>query len=148
MEINNYPNYLIYNDGRVYSKSSKIFLKPSLNKINCGYLCVNLYKDGKGKNYKIHRLIGLHYIPLVEGKDLIDHIDRNKTNNNISNLRWVNKSENNINVGLRKDNKTGYKNITWDKNRNKYKFTISINGKKHSKRFSTLEQAIEYRDNY
>ena len=84
----------------------------------------------------------------MEGKELIDHIDQNKTNNHISNLRWCNKSENSINTGMRKDNKTGHKNISYDKNRNKYMFQIKRNGKKHMKRFKTLEEAIEYRDNY
>ena len=145
MEITDYPNYLIYDDGRVYSKNVNRFLKPYLD-IN-GYHIVDLCNNGKRKCKKVHRLVGLHYIPLVEGKDLIDHIDRNKTNNHISNLRWCNQGENKINTGVQKDNKLGVKHIQKTKY-NTFRVRIIRNGKTHSKFFKTLEEAIEYRDEY
>ena len=146
MEIIDYPNYLIYNDGRVYSKCRKIFLKQDT--INTGYLAVNLWKNNKFKKFTIHRLVGLHYLERVEGKNEIDHIDRNKTNNHINNLRWCNHSENNINTGVFKNNKLGIKNIYFRKDRNIYIFDIVRKGKRHVKNFKTLEEAIEYRDEY
>ena len=100
MEIQNYPNYLIYIDGRVQNKKTKRFLKQQLNKQN-GYYKVQLYKNSKKKNFEIHRLLALHYIQLVDGKDFVDHIDRNKTNNDISNLGWVNNTENQLNCEIK-----------------------------------------------
>ncbi len=150
MLITNFRNYHIFKNGAVLSEGSKFnkpkFLKPRVD--TQGYYAVNLYNENGYKRCRIHRLIAEHFIPKVEGKELIDHIDQNKTNNNINNLRWCNKSENRINTGMRKDNTSGYKYISWDKSKNKYVFQIRRNGKRHIKRFKTLEEAIEYRDNY
>jgi len=146
MEIQNYPNYLIYDDGRVYSKKYKRFLKPYLNKD--GYYKVDLVKDGKKKTFRIHRLFALYYLPLVDGKDIVDHIDRDKTNNDISNLRWVNHSENKINTGVYKNNKLGHKHIGLTKC-NTYKVQIRRNHKfVYNKTFKTLDEAIIGRDNF
>lgn len=144
MEIVNYPNYLIYDNGRVYSKKRKIFLKPFTD--NMGYLQVQLYNKGKGKKIKVHRLVGLHYLPKVEGKELLDHIDRNKHNNHIDNLRWCNHSENKYNTGLQKNNKSGYKQIVYREGRAKCYIVKKVG--QSQKGFKTLEEAIEYRDNY
>ena len=146
MEIDGYENYLIYNDGRVYNKIRNTFLKQQLN-IKTGYYNVGLSKNDKRKNFTIHRLVGLHYLDSIEGKRYIDHIDRNKTNNNISNLRWCNHSENMINVGIKCHNKLGYKYIHKTKF-NTYRFVLHRQNINHSKCFKTLEECIEYRDNY
>jgi hypothetical protein len=148
MEIQDYPNYLIYNDGRVYSKNKNIFLKQRLNK-QTNYYMVSLYKNKKPKYCYIHRLIALHYIPLIDGKNQVDHIDQNRTNNDISNLRWVDCSENQINTGVKKNNKLGHKNISLRRDRNTYRVHIIRNGKcVYQKNFKTLEEAIIGRDNY
>ena len=146
MEVKDYPNYLIYKDGRVYSKNRNIFMKSRLDKD--GYYTVCLCKNMKKKYFLIHRLIALHYIPLVDEKNLVDHIDRNKTNNDISNLRWVNSSENNINTGVQKTNKLGHKNISLTKC-NTYEVRIIRNKKMvYDKTFKTLEEAIIGRDDF
>jgi len=146
MEIIDYPNYLIYDDGRVYSKYTKKFLKPVLHKM--GYYKIILYKDTKRKDFLIHRLIALHYISLVDGKNQVDHIDRDKTNNDISNLRWVNHSENNINTGVQSNNVLGHKNIGLTKY-DTYKVHIRRNKKYiYQKHFKTLDEAIVARDDF
>ena len=145
MEITDYPNYLIYNDGRVYSKKRDIFLKPLTDKD--GYYLVNLYKNKKPKTFRIHRLVGLHYLESVDGKDQIDHIDRDKTNNHISNLRWCNHSENGFNKGIQSNNKLGHKYISLTRN-NTYEFKIRDKRCKISRKFKTLDECIKYRDDY
>ena len=144
MEIIDYPNYLIYDDGRVYNKNTKRFLKQ---KNNNGYYNIGLFKNGKQKYFYIHRLVGLHYLENVEDKNEIDHIDRNKTNNHISNLRWVNKSENQLNKGVSKNNVLGIKHIRKTKY-DTYRFQIYRQGNWHSKCFKTLDECIKYRDEY
>ena len=113
MEIINYPNYLIYSDGRVFSKYKNKFLKEQ--NFKDGYKIVGLCKDGKEKKFLIHRLIGIHYIPNPENKPTIDHINRDPSDNRVENLRWATQSEQNENKGIRKDNKSGHKGISFRK---------------------------------
>ena len=80
----------------------EIILKPYNTR---RYLCVNLTNKGVGKNYKIHRLVALHFLPFVEGKTEVNHIDGNVLNNKLDNLEWCNRSENQkhaYNTGLQK----------------------------------------------
>jgi len=114
--IQNFPNYLIYQDGRVYNISRGKFLQPSKLQ-DTGYLYYTLY-DGKGgkKIQKIHRLIGLHFIPRVEGKHCLDHIDRNKLNNDITNLRWCTISENNRNTRRTRNDVSEWSNLRLRRN--------------------------------
>lgn len=51
----------------------------------------------KGKQYKVHRLVAETFLIRVEGKDFVDHINRDKADNRLENLRWVSCSENNLN---------------------------------------------------
>lgn len=60
-----------------------------------GYYHVNLCKEGKVKNAAVHRLVAEAFLPKPEGKEYINHIDSNCTNNCIDNLEWCTSSENN-----------------------------------------------------
>ena len=59
-----------------------------------GYLEVVLYKDGKGKCIQVHRIVATAFIPNIENKPQVNHIDGNKKNNIVKNLEWVTRSEN------------------------------------------------------
>lgn len=84
--------YQIDKNGNVYSFYKKRFLKPAPT--NWGYLTVELFKNKKGKTYKIHRLVAEAYIPNPDNKRCVNHIDCNKQNNNVENLEWCTYSEN------------------------------------------------------
>lgn len=88
--------YAATEDGQIWSYKRRRFLKQNAN--SKGYLSVNLCKDGNPKTYQVHRLIALTYIPNTDNLPVIDHIDRNKLNNSIENLRWVTVKENNMNT--------------------------------------------------
>tara|TARA_R110002073_G_C9002246_1_gene539009 strand:+ start:19 stop:471 length:453 start_codon:yes stop_codon:yes gene_type:complete len=145
MEIEGYSNYLIYDDGKVWSKNRKKFMNAKL-KCN-GYFQLGLYKNNKRKFFLIHRLVALHYIDNPENKPEVDHIDRNKTNNNVSNLRWVTALENSDNKN--KSSNTGEKYIFIQTIRHykyyhiqKYKsFSQTLRCDSHS-----LQDAINLRD--
>ena len=145
MEIEGYSNYLIYQDGKVYSKKRKIFLKAPPDR--GGYLHVDLCKDGRHKHHLVHRLVALHYIPNPNNYREVDHIDRDNQNNSIDNLRWCDRSMNNQNRGVNNNNKLKIKNISKCQNVG-YRFDKTINGKIHTKRFKTLEGAIKYKEEY
>jgi hypothetical protein len=89
-----FPNYLISNKGEVYSVPYKKIMKQQKN--NDGYIGIQLTKKNERKSFLVHRLVAMHFIPRIEGKDVVNHIDGNKTNNNVSNLEWCTNSENAI----------------------------------------------------
>ena len=96
-------NYDIYDDGRCYSHKSNKFLTP---KMSLKYPTYNLTIQGKKKSVKIHRMVAETFLPQIEGKNIVNHIDGDTHNFHISNLEWVTASENSqhaINTGLRKN---------------------------------------------
>lgn len=66
----------------------------SLCKDSHGYVVVVLQKNSTKKSFKVHRLVALHFLRKVEGKDVVNHIDCNKSNNSINNLEWCTSQEN------------------------------------------------------
>ena len=83
-------------------------LKQTVNKR--GYVVVTLYKDGVSKQFKIHTLVAVAFIPNVENKPYIDHINTIKTDNRVEDLRWVTEKENSNNELTLKHIKEGCKN--------------------------------------
>ncbi len=138
MDINNFNDYLIYKDGRVYSKKYKRFLKGWIDRK--GYHLVDLEKN----SIRVHRLVAEHYIPNPNQYPCVDHIDRNKLNNNIENLRWVNNKMNNDNKGFYKNNKLGHKNICITKDKY-FQFKKVYNKKDYRKLFKSLTDALCYK---
>ena len=142
MEIKDYPNYLIYEDGRVYSNNRKRFLKPQEKKD--GYLRFGLSKNDKQKWFFVHRLVALHYIHNPDNKPQVDHIDRNTKNNHVSNLRWVTHQEN-IDHRIYTTN-TGERFISYQKHRDSYDIRVKGNRICLKCKDYSLQDAINIRD--
>ena len=87
----NLSSYLINEDGDIYSLKSNKILSKTLNKD--GYVHNTLIGDNKQRIYTItHRLVAEIFISKIIGKDIINHKDLNKTNNNYKNLEWCTQS--------------------------------------------------------
>ena len=62
-----------------------------------GYLVVCLHKDAIQKEGKVHRLVAEAFLPNPQGKPTVDHVNGDKQDNRVENLRWATQSENNNN---------------------------------------------------
>ena len=88
-----------------------------------------MYNDSGKKSISIHRLVAHHFIENVDNKKCVDHIDRNKLNNNVENLRWVTVSENGMNRKIHSNNCSGCPGVYFRKDCNKWCAHIKINKK-------------------
>ena len=95
-EIKGYEGlYEVSSEGRVRSTGKKKgIMRPGTSK---GYLKVGLTKDGSRKMYRVHRLVAFAFIPNPDNKPEIDHINGDRKDNRVENLRWMTHKENNNN---------------------------------------------------
>lgn len=88
-------HYEISTLGRVRRIGKRNLTKGHLDKL--GYVVVALPINNKRINFRVHRLVAQAFIPNTENKEQVDHIDGNRTNNHVENLRWVTAEENSNN---------------------------------------------------
>tara|TARA_R110001592_G_C12709918_1_gene707704 strand:- start:38 stop:508 length:471 start_codon:yes stop_codon:yes gene_type:complete len=145
--IAGWKNYIIFENGDVYSKSRRGGggkLKHTLS--NQGYFRVSFYDKKIRKDCCIHRLLGICFIDNPENKPCIDHIDRNRQNNNLSNLRWATYEENANNraksLGSIFINKRTHNNKTYEY----YRYCWTEDNKRKSKNFKTLQDAEDFKN--
>lgn len=92
--IEGFPNYHITKEGDVYNLKTGRKMKSVLR--DDGYIVFCLTNNGKRKVLKQHRLLAIAYIPNPENKPQINHIDSDRSNNELSNLEWVTPRENTV----------------------------------------------------
>lgn len=92
-KVNGFPEYLIYEDGKVFSTISNRFLTPS--KDSDGYLIVHFHGKKYSKSAKVHRLVAEAFVKNPNNYTCVNHKDENKTNNNAKNLEWCSVKYNN-----------------------------------------------------
>lgn len=97
-----------------------------------------------GKKYYLHRLVWL-YIHGVFPDEELDHINNNRADNRLCNLRPVTPLQNRYNTPVRRDNQSGFKGVEFVKHLNKYRACIKIEGvRKRSKLYLTAEEASRH----
>lgn len=92
--IDGFPNYHIKENGEVVNLKTGKILKGA--KSDEGYIVFCLSDNGRKKVLKQHRMLAIAYIPNPDGKPQINHIDSDRSNNELSNLEWVTPEENNV----------------------------------------------------
>lgn len=85
-------NYLIYSDGKIYSKKLKKFLIPKKNWD--GYDRLQIWKDGKCKFISWHRIVADTFLTKSNENDVVNHKNGIKNDNRVENLEWVTQKEN------------------------------------------------------
>lgn len=131
-KIKDYPDYEVSNLGNVKSLkfNKEKILKPS--KDGKGYLKVALFKNGKSKTKKNHKLVAMAFLNhITNGYEIVvDHINNIPTDNRLENLQLITQREN-----VSKDivnSSSKYTGVSWYKRDNKWKSSIRIKGnKKH-----------------
>jgi len=138
--IPGYERYDVSSLGKV--RRGERVLKPGTN--TDGYLMVSLHR----KSINVHRLVALAFLASVEGKLTVDHINQNKLDNSVGNLRWADRSEQLINRPY--TNASGERNINFD-NTNYHHLPYRVQIKRRgiyvfNKRYATLPEAVAARD--
>ena len=131
---NRYIEYKNYYDIELYKPNSdKIIGYAKISKQHkemCEKIFWRLSEYGYARGYYNGKDIFLHkYITNTDKNILIDHINRDKLDCRIENLRIANSSVNTLNREPPVNSKTGFKGVSYDKRRDKYRAYIKINGK-------------------
>lgn len=127
MNFDIFSEYLRYDNGILYWK------KSTSNRVKVGDIAGSEQVGGYigvrilGKRYPAHTIVyALHYNEMPE---IVDHIDGNRKNNRIENLRGCSKAQNNKNTGFRRHNTSGLKNVFWVKELNKWRVKVTVDNK-------------------
>jgi len=124
-----------YEDGKLFRRSDNKLMGCYSTKHH-RYVRIGI----DGQNYKLHRIIFLYhkgYMP-----KLIDHINGDRYDNRIENLREANTYQNRQNSRIYSTSKSSVKNVYWNSSMNKWRVSMHINGKKHCfGHYADLEEA-------
>ena len=124
-----------YDDGKLFHKSNN---EPAKIYVTKGHRYARIKFDKQ--EFKLHRIIFLYhkgYLP-----DIIDHINGDRYDNQIENLREANTYQNRQNSRIYSTSKSGVKNVYWCKRMNTWIVSFSINGKRKTfGSYTDLEEA-------
>lgn len=130
-----------------------VWIKPPNKRIKVGSVAGCLVKTtgywqiGIGKTRCLAHRLAWYFTYGYFPEENIDHINQDKLDNRIINLRICTVSQNACNAPKHKDNRTGYKGVDFDKRRNKFRARIRVDNKQtHIGYFNTVEEAARAYD--
>lgn len=146
--------YEISNYGRL--RNARKIMKTY--QINSGYPAAKIVKEGQRTSVLIHRLVAQHFLKPVAGKNEVNHINQEKTDNSVDNLEWMTSKENKAHSyangwteynepskGIKIGKSSKFHNVLWDKNRNKWVGVVRHQKKNHfAKRFDSEVAAAQH----
>lgn len=135
---------LVYQDGKLLWSKTKPGVPLRKNRVagsvnKDGYISIKTMEREK----YAHRIIWEYFNGEIPKGMTIDHINHDKSDNRIENLRLATYTENNRNQGLSKRNKSGFAGVFWENDRGKWRASIQVDGK-HVRlgSFHSKEEAI------
>jgi hypothetical protein len=149
--ISGYDKYEVSSHGRVRINTNCHIMKQAVDKD--GYKIIGLTQDKKRKTHKVHRLVGFAFLDKKNEDIEIDHMDHNRSNNMLDNLRWSTGSINQRNRTIAKNNSSGTSGVTLvTGNKAGWCATWYDDNKRHSKFFSIKkygdDEAKQFAINY
>lgn len=133
LPVPNYPDYTVYEDGRIWSNKTNKFLKP--NYTERGYASIELFNSDGHRRFLIHRLVANAFIPNPHNLPQVNHKDENPTNNAASNLEWCT-AKYNMNYGIG----AKVRHLKIDYTKPIFKETAIKNGKKVSRPVAMIDK--------
>jgi hypothetical protein len=133
----------------VYRMSTDKIRKITVKKD--GYSEINLSIKNKKTQFRVHRLVALAFINNPKNKSDVNHIDSNKLNNNVTNLEWTTKIENQCHRSINRKKSSIYVGVCYGKRGSKYYWesSIQINNKRiYLGIHKTEEEAYQARCDY
>ena len=123
--ISEFPNYQVSNIGRVRESITGRILPLHIK--GKGYIGVSLKNNERNSHFYVHRLVAIAFIENPMIKPFVDHINRVKTDNTITNLRWSTQSENEANKPKRSNTSSSFIGVSWNRQTKKWMACIRIN---------------------
>ena len=136
--VDGFANYEISNCGRVRNATTERILTPIDN--GRGYLRVGLQKNSKRNLRMIHVLLANAFIENPHNKPCVDHIDGNRQNNCLENLRFATRAENSRNKSKRANTTSVYYGVCFHKKADKWNAQIQIEGRRKNLGYFTDEK--------
>lgn len=138
-DVVDYPGYKVSNMGNIIGKFGRI-VTPWDN--NRGYYSVWICNDNGKKKISVHRLVAMTFLPNAENKPTVDHLNRNRKDNRVDNLRWATHSEQRLTSPV-PISLTGERNINIT-DRGQFRFVIKRDKKTLvNKVYNTFEEAMD-----
>ena len=128
--IDGFINYQISNLGRVRNCNTGRILKPGWG--TGGYLKVTLCKDSKKFTCRIHKLVANEFIDNPNNKKCIDHINNDRVDNTVTNLRFATYSENQRNKPKKQNTSSQYLGVCWCKTKQRWHCRVRDENSKYN----------------
>ena len=143
VRINGFPDYVIHPAGTILKIWKNHTMEKKHSKTKKGYMRISLSKNGKRKQFKVHRLLALHFIPNPENKACVDHGNGVKDDNSLENLSWVTHQENMD--GFRSNPAAPITKGGIIKTKNSWVWQYYMDNKRKSKQMKSKEDLLKFR---
>lgn len=129
LSIPDYKNYEVSSFGRVKSYNKGRIIIRKLVKEKSGYLSIGIYNKGIKRTFRVHKLVAMAFLGHVPDNmnQVVRHLDDNKLNNNVINLKTGTQRDNVHDMSIRGTSK--YRGVCWSKRVKKWRANIMVNNK-------------------